>query len=128
LRALEVLATPRSDAPYLKRSTPLPPAPSIPVTLVFGTKCAPKDTVLLNSVIAKVFGTSNERAVKRIQPTVAKINALEPAVQALSDEALRNKTAEFRQRIAAAISHIADTPENADERYAAEKEALNAIL
>ncbi|NYF51441.1 preprotein translocase subunit SecA [Tunturiibacter gelidoferens] len=83
---------------------------------------------MLNSVIAKVFGTSNERAVKRIQPTVAQINALEPTIQALCDEALRNKTAEFRQRIAAAISHIADTPENADERNAAEKEALDAIL
>ncbi len=83
---------------------------------------------MLNSVIAKVFGTSNERAVKRIQPTVAQINALEPAIQALSDEALRNKTAEFRQRIVAAIASIPDTAENADERYTAEKEALNAIL
>jgi preprotein translocase subunit SecA len=83
---------------------------------------------LLNSVIAKVFGTSNERAVKRIMPTVAQVNALESATQALSDEALCNKTAEFRQRIAAAIFHIADTPENADERNAAENEALNAIL
>jgi preprotein translocase subunit SecA len=83
---------------------------------------------LFNSVVAKVFGTSNERAVKRLQPTVDQINALEPAIQVLSDEALREKTAEFRQRIAAAISHIPDTPENDDERYAAEKEALNAIL
>jgi preprotein translocase subunit SecA len=80
---------------------------------------------LLNSVIAKVFGTSNERAVKRIQPIVAQINALEPTIQALSDEQLRNKTAEFRQRIA---DSIADTPENADERNAAEKAALDAIL
>jgi preprotein translocase subunit SecA len=83
---------------------------------------------LLNTVIAKVFGTSNERAVKRIQPLVAKINALEPSIQALSDDQLREKTAEFRQRIASSISHIADTPENADERYAAEKAALDAIL
>ena len=75
---------------------------------------------MLNSVIAKVFGTSNERAVKRIMPTVAQINALEPTILALSDEALRNKTAEFRQRIADAISHIPNTPENADERNAAE--------
>jgi len=83
---------------------------------------------LLNSVIAKVFGTSNERAVKRIQPIVAQINALEPIIQALSDEQLRNKTAEFRQRIADSIANIADTPENADERNAAEKDALDAIL
>jgi preprotein translocase subunit SecA len=83
---------------------------------------------LLNSVIAKVFGTSNERAVKRLQPILAQINALEPTIQALSDDDLRNKTAEFRQRIAAAVSPIEDTPDNADARYAAEKAALDAIL
>jgi preprotein translocase subunit SecA len=83
---------------------------------------------LLNSVIAKVFGTSNERAVKRIMPIVAQINALEPAIQALSDDQLRAKTVEFRQRIADAIKGIEDTPENRDELYAAEKAALDAIL
>jgi preprotein translocase subunit SecA len=79
---------------------------------------------LLNKAIAKVFGTSNERAVKRLMPIVAQINALEPAIQALSDEALRAKTVEFRQRIASAIEGI----EDADERIAAEKAALNEIL
>jgi len=54
---------------------------------------------LLNTVLAKVFGTSNERAVKRLLPTVAQINALEPDIHALSDEQLRAKTAEFRQRV-----------------------------
>ncbi|MGD0445282.1 MAG: preprotein translocase subunit SecA [Edaphobacter sp.] len=83
---------------------------------------------MLNKAIAKVFGTSNERAVKRLMPTVKQINDLEPTIQALSDEALRAKTAEFRQRIAAAIEGIEDTPENADARIAAEKEALSAIL
>jgi preprotein translocase subunit SecA len=83
---------------------------------------------LLNSVIAKVFGTSNERAVKRLMPIVAQINELEPATQALSDDQLRAKTVEFRQRIADAIKGIEDTPENKDERYAAEKAALDAIL
>src|SRR5438067_4767172 len=57
-------------------------------------------------------------------PLVRQINDLEPATQALSDEALRAKTAEFRQRIAAAIEGI----EDADERIAAEKAALNDIL
>jgi preprotein translocase subunit SecA len=86
---------------------------------------------LLNSVIAKVFGTSNERAVKRLQPLVAQINALEPTIQALSDEALRNKTAEFRQRIADAIAaeKIDPQDENAAEAIRlAEKAALDAIL
>jgi preprotein translocase subunit SecA len=86
---------------------------------------------LLNSVIAKVFGTSNERAVKRLQPIVAQINALEPTIQALSDEALRNKTVEFRQRIADAIAaeKIDPQDENAAEAVrTAEKAALDAIL
>jgi preprotein translocase subunit SecA len=83
---------------------------------------------LFNSVIAKVFGTSNDRAVKRMMPTVAQINALEPAMQALSDEELRNKTVEFRKRIADALAGIEDTPENAEERHAAEKAALDALL
>ena len=79
---------------------------------------------MLNSVIAKVFGTNNERAVKRLMPLVAQINALEPATQALTDDQLRAKTAEFRQRIADAVANI----EDADERIAAEKAALDAIL
>jgi preprotein translocase subunit SecA len=83
---------------------------------------------LLNSVIAKVFGTSNERAIKRLMPIVAQINELEPTIQALSDDQLRAKTPEFRQRIADALKNIEDTPENRDERYAAEKAALDDIL
>jgi preprotein translocase subunit SecA len=83
---------------------------------------------LFNKAIAKVFGTSNERAVKRLLPTVRQINDLEPAIQALSDDQLRAKTAEFRERIVASLSGIDETPENKDERIAAEKEALNAIL
>ena len=86
---------------------------------------------MLNSVIAKVFGTSNERAIKRLQPIVAQINALEPTIQALSDEDLRNKTAEFRQRIADAIAADKINPEDADAVEAlrtAEKAALDAIL
>ena len=83
---------------------------------------------MLNSAIAKVFGTSNERAIKRLMPIVAQINALEPTIQALTDDQLRAKTGEFRQRIAEAIATIEDTPENADERLAAEKAALDAIL
>ncbi len=59
---------------------------------------------MINTVISKVFGTSNERAIKRLRPLVDQINALEPAVQTLSDEELRAKTAEFRQRIADSIA------------------------
>ena len=83
---------------------------------------------MFNKAIAKVFGTSNERAVKRLMPIVKQINDFEPSIQALSDEQLRNKTSEFRQRIADALKNIEDTPENKDERIAAEKAALDDIL
>jgi preprotein translocase subunit SecA len=79
---------------------------------------------LIGNALTKVFGTSNEREVKRLLPRVETINRLEPATQQLSDEQLRAKTDEFRARIAAALEGISD----ADERVAAEKEVLNEIL
>jgi preprotein translocase subunit SecA len=79
---------------------------------------------LIGKALTKVFGTSNEREVKRLLPRVEAINRLEPALQQLSDEQLRAKTSEFRTRIAAALEGITD----ADERIAAEKEVLNEIL
>ncbi len=75
-------------------------------------------------VLNKVFGTSNERAVKRLVPRVAEINAFEPQMKAMSDEQLRAKTAEFRARIAAALEGITDE----EARVAAEKQALDDIL
>src|SRR5947209_10677253 len=50
--------------------------------------------------LIRLFGNSNERQIRRMRPVVARINELEPAVQALSDADLRNKTVEFRQRLA----------------------------
>ncbi|MGQ9858218.1 MAG: preprotein translocase subunit SecA [Thermodesulfobacteriota bacterium] len=49
--------------------------------------------------LQKVFGSANERALKRIAPIVEQINELEPGVRALSDRALREKTGEFRERL-----------------------------
>ena len=48
-----------------------------------------------------MFGSSNERELKRIQPRVARINELEPTYQAMSDDDLRNQTVLFRKRLAA---------------------------
>src|SRR5581483_4464707 len=56
--------------------------------------------MILDSTLAKVFGTRNEREVKRLRPIVASINDLEPALQQLSDADLAAKTVEFKQRIA----------------------------
>src|SRR6188768_3349554 len=55
---------------------------------------------MIDSLLAKVFGTQNERELKKIRPIVEAINALEPSIQALSDVMLREKTPELRQRVA----------------------------
>src|SRR5690349_624820 len=55
---------------------------------------------MLETILAKVVGTQNERELKRLRPLVAQVNALEPSTKALSDEQLRGKPVEFRQRLA----------------------------
>ncbi|MFY9936352.1 MAG: preprotein translocase subunit SecA [Silvibacterium sp.] len=79
---------------------------------------------MIGKALTKVFGTNNERVVKRLLPRVHTINAFEAATQQLSDEQLQAKTVEFRARIAAALEGI----EDADERAAAEKQLLDEIL
>ncbi len=56
---------------------------------------------MLNAIITSIFGSRNLRVLNRMKKVVAKINALEPSVQSLSDEQLRAKTVEFRNRLAA---------------------------
>src|SRR5262245_41347696 len=55
---------------------------------------------LLDTILAKVVGTQNERELKRLRPIIGEVNAFEPSIEALTDEQLRGKTAEFRQRLA----------------------------
>src|SRR6266581_552849 len=55
---------------------------------------------MIQKLLAKLFGTQNDRELKKLRPLVAQINALEPSIQPLSDDALRGKTIEFRQRLA----------------------------
>src|SRR4051795_13327925 len=56
--------------------------------------------MIIDKALAKVFGTANERELKRLWPVVADINALEAQIQPLSDEQLRARTAAFRERFA----------------------------
>jgi len=71
---------------------------------------------LINTVLGKVFGTKNEREIKRLMPRVAAINALEPQMQELSDEQLRAKTDEFRKKIQERITQVPAEPEADLER------------
>jgi len=91
---------------------------------------------LINTLLGKVFGTKNERELKRVMPQVEAINALEPQMKQLSDDQLRAKTDEFRQRIQARLAPIPDEPEVDpdrqkqldDERTKLINEALDEIL
>ena len=56
---------------------------------------------MLGALAKKIFGSSNDRRVKGFRPRVAAINALEPELAALSDEALRARTQQFRDQLAA---------------------------
>ncbi len=55
---------------------------------------------MLGAIAKKLFGSANDRRVKSYRPRVMAINALEPEMAALSDEALKAKTAEFRGQLA----------------------------
>src|SRR5688572_16753981 len=55
---------------------------------------------MLNTLLAKVIGTQNERELKRIRPQVARINELEPGIKPLSDADLKLRTTTLRERAA----------------------------
>jgi preprotein translocase subunit SecA len=56
--------------------------------------------MIVDTLLAKVIGTANDRELKRLRPLVVEINAFEPEIHRLSDERLRDKTTEFRKRLA----------------------------
>ncbi len=80
--------------------------------------------MVFDKILTKIFGTANERLIKRLLPIVIAINAMEPEIKKLSDEELVAKTAEFKARIAARLEGITD----AEEIKKAEKEALDEVL
>ena len=72
----------------------------------------------------KIFGTRSQRELKKIQPTVDRILALEPEYKALSEEALKGKTAEFRERLAQGET----LDELLPEAFATVREAADRVL
>ena len=75
-------------------------------------------------IIDKVFGTHSERELKRIYPIADKVEALEPAMAALSDEELRAKTKEYKERLA----NGATLDDILPEAYATVREAAKRVL
>jgi len=79
---------------------------------------------MISSLVKKIFGSKNERELKKLWPLVTTINALEPSVSKLSDEQLRDKTFEFKERHANGESLDALLP----EAFAVCREASKRIL
>jgi len=79
---------------------------------------------MISSIVRKVFGSHNDRVLQAQNPLIHKINALEPSFKALSDEALRAKTGEFRNRLAKGETLDALLP----EAFATVREAAWRVL
>ena len=71
-----------------------------------------------------LFKTYSEKEVKRVKPIVEKINSLEPEVQKLSDDELRDKTVEFKDRLAKGETLDSILP----EAFAVVREASKRVL
>src|SRR5918911_3788119 len=74
--------------------------------------------------LTKVFGSSNQRYLKGLQPTIERINELEARVKPLTDDEMRARFAEFRGQIAQALADVRDK----EERKRREQEVLDEIL
>ena len=79
---------------------------------------------MISDLLKKVFGSRNDRLLKQYRGVVAKVNALEPAFEQLSDEQLRGKTAEFRARLEKGETLDALLP----EAFATVREAAKRVL
>jgi preprotein translocase subunit SecA len=82
------------------------------------------ERIMIGSFIKKIVGSKNERELKRLQPLVDRINALEPQLQALADAALTAKTVEFRER----LNRGATLDELLPEAFAVTREAGRRVL
>ena len=78
----------------------------------------------IDKVLTKVFGSSNQRYLKTVQPLVEQINALEPSVKKLSDSELRARTAVFKEQLQRAVADVKDK----EDRKKRERAALDEIL
>jgi preprotein translocase subunit SecA len=65
---------------------------------------------MIDKFLTKVFGSSNQRYIKSLQPTVVRINELEAKVKSFSDDEMRRRTEELKQFVAEAVAN-AKNPE-----------------
>ena len=85
-------------------------------------------TVIFNKVATKIFGSANERLLKRLWPLVSEINALEPEMQRLSDDELRARTDKFREQVARCVAEAEITGTTQEEQKKALRDATDKCL
>ncbi len=83
---------------------------------------------MINTLLGKVFGTKNERELKRLMPQVEAMNALEPKMRQLSDDQLRAKTDEFRKRIQERLASLPDEPDADPDRLKQLEEERTKVI
>ena len=81
-------------------------------------------TAIFNKVATKIFGSANERLLKRLAPIISEINALEPKMKALSDDELREHTPRFREHVEKRVAEADIAAGTLEEQ----KKALRAVI
>jgi preprotein translocase subunit SecA len=79
---------------------------------------------MIDKFLTKLFGSNNQRYLKSIQPIINRINELEPSVKKLSDDELKARTIEFKERVARGVSDARDH----EDRKRREREILDELL
>ncbi len=86
---------------------------------------------MIDKVLTAIFGSKHERDVKRMLPIVHQINDLEPEISSLTDEQLREKTAEFRERLRPVIEALdaarKEVPRDENQVKAAQQDVQFAL-
>jgi preprotein translocase subunit SecA len=79
---------------------------------------------MIDKFLTKVFGSSNQRYLKSIQPVIAQINELEPSIKRLSDDELQARTAILKEKVASAVADARDK----EDRKRKEQAILDELL
>src|ERR1044072_5803552 len=84
---------------------------------------------MIDKFLTKIFGSSNQRYLKTLQPLVARVNELEPQVKKLTDDEMRARISELREQVIGQLGDTSGRSEEArKERKRRTQEALDSIL
>ncbi len=85
-------------------------------------------SAIVHKITTKIFGSANERLLKRLWPVADEINALEPEMERLSDDDLRARTARFKEVIERSLAQAEITGDTAAEQKKSLRKAIDDAL